>query len=132
MGFFHHRMYPALDFIGDVGDHLHGAAVVAPGALPLDYALVNLAAGGVVQPGKSNADKPLVMPHIQIRFRAILGNEYLPMLIGVHGAWVDVEVGVELADGDGVSSALEQPPKGGGGDALAQRADHAPGYKYQF
>ena len=44
-----------LDLVGDVRNHLHGAAQVLAAPLLLDDGLVDLAAGGVVQPASSAA-----------------------------------------------------------------------------
>src|SRR5262249_8037114 len=46
-----------------------------------------------------------------------------------HGAGVDVDIGIELEDGDGETPALEQPADACGRDALAQRRCDAAGHE---
>ena len=67
-------------------------------------------------------DEPLVVAEVEVGLAAVLGDEHLAVLEGVHGAGVDVDVRVELAHRDPQAPALEQPAERGGGEALAQRA----------
>ena len=39
------------------------------------------------------------MPQIQVGFRAVVGDEYFPMLYGVHGSGVDIDIRVEFLHG---------------------------------
>ena len=39
------------------------------------------------------------MSKIQIGFGAVIGHEYLTMLYGVHGTWVNVDIRVEFLHG---------------------------------
>ena len=45
-------------------------------------------------------NKALVVPQVQVRFRAVVGNEYLAVLYRVHGARVHIQVRVQLLRGD--------------------------------
>ena len=54
-------------------------------------------------PGES-----LVMAEIEIGLGAVVGDEYLAVLIGRHGAGIDVEIGVELAQPHLVAARLQQ------------------------
>ena len=38
-----------------------------------------------------------VVAEIEIRFGAVVGNEYFAMLQRTHGARIDVEIGIELS-----------------------------------
>lgn len=67
------------------------------------------------------------MPEIQVRFRAILGDEHLPVLERAHGAGIDVNVGVELQQGKVDSAGFENGCQRCGGDALAKRRYDAAG-----
>src|SRR5262249_55932313 len=49
--------------------------------------------------------------------------------IGAHGARIDVDIGVELLEPDLQSPMFQQHADGGGGKALAQRADHPAGHE---
>ena len=64
------------------------------------------------------------MPQVEVGLSAVLGDEHLAVLERVHGARVDVDVGVELLQGDAQPSRLEQATQRRSGDALAEgRAD---------
>ena len=75
-----------LDFIGDMGDDLDGfAQVVAPPFL-VDDGKVNLAGGQVVASSHAGGGEPFIVAQIQIGLRAVVGDEDLAVLEGVHGA----------------------------------------------
>ena len=114
-----------LDLVGDVGDHLHGAPEIVPPALAPDHALVDLAGREVVVPTHRSADEPLVVAEVEVGLGPVAGHVHLPVLEGVHGARIDVDVGVELDEGDAKAVRLEEGAERGGGDAFAERRDHA-------
>ena len=70
-----------------------------------------------------------VVAEVKVGLRAVLGNEYLAVLIGGHGAGIDVQIGVELLDGYRKSAAFEQGAYGGYRDALADGTDYTTGYE---
>jgi hypothetical protein len=72
------------------------------------------------------------MPEIEVGLPAVVGDEHLSMLEGVHRPGVDVDVRVELLDDDPQPSRLEQPPERGGGDALAEAGHHTTGHEHVF
>ncbi len=90
----------ALDFVGDVRDDLHRAAEVVAAPLLADHVFVDAPGGEVVAPGGGHADEAFVMAEIEIGFRAVAGDEHLAVLERAHGAGIDVDVGVELDQGD--------------------------------
>ena len=104
-----------LDLICDMGDDLHGAAVVAALALALEDAEKDLTGsdGGIA--AEVFIDEALVVAEVQVGLCAILGDENFAVLIGVHGAGVDVEIGVEFLDGHRIAARLEEPAQRGGG-----------------
>jgi len=51
------------------------------------------------------------------------------VLVGGHGAGVDIEIGVQFLDGDFQLAALEEIADGSDGDTFAYGTDHAAGYK---
>ena len=127
-----HAADPALDLVREVRDRLDRAAeIVAPPLAP-DHLLVDLAGGHGAGPGEVLVDEALVVAKVEVCLGAVDGDEDLAVLIGRHGAGIDVEVGIELLDGDGEAAALEDSPEGGGGDALADGTDHATGYENVF
>ena len=110
----------ALDLVGDVGNDLHRAAVVCAAALLVQHRPEDLAGGDGGIPGQVFVDEALVVAQIQVGLHAVLGDEHLAVLVGVHGAGVHVQIGIELLVGDRVAPGLEQPSQGCCGDALAQ------------
>ena len=110
-----------LDLVGDVRDHLDGAAEVVAAALLLQHVRVDPARGdGVGAPG-GDAGEALVVAEVEVGLGAVVGDEDLAVLEGRHRAGVDVEVGVELAKADGIAAGLQQRAEGGRGQALAER-----------
>ena len=62
----------------------------------------------------------LVVADVEIRLGAVLGDEDLAVLEGVHRPGVDVEVRVQLLHGDVEPSGDQQAAQAGGGQALAE------------
>ena len=56
--------------------------------------LVDAARGDVVGLGRGDAGEALVMPEVEIRLGAIVGDEDFAVLIRAHRARIDVDVGV--------------------------------------
>ena len=86
----------ALDLVGDVRDHLHGLAEVVAAPLGVEDRLVDRAGGGVGVLGEPLVDEALVVAEVEVGLAAVVGDEHLAVLEGVHGAGVDVDVRVEL------------------------------------
>ncbi len=119
-----------LDRVGDVRDHLHGGAEIIAAPLLGDDFLIDAAGGDVVGLRGRDAGEALIMAEVEIGFRAIVGDEHFPVLIGAHRARIDVQVGIELAKADLEAPSLQQRAKSCGGDALPKRRDHAPGNEH--
>ena len=111
-----------LDLVGDVRDDLHRAPEEVAAALLLDDRAVDAAGRGVGALGEVLVDEALVVPEVEVGLAAVLGDEDLAVLARVHGAGVDVDVGVELAHRHPQAPALEEPAERGGGEALPERA----------
>src|SRR5690606_38028275 len=119
--------YAALDLVGDVRDHLHGAAQVVAAALLADHVLVDAAGGDRVLAGQPGADEALVVAQVQVGLGAVVGDVDLAVLERAHGARVHVDVGVELHHGDPQAAGFQDGSQRGGGDALAERGHDATG-----
>ena len=117
----------ALDFVGDVRDDLHRAAEVIAAPFLADDVFVDAPGGEIVAPAGGQADKAFVMAEIEIGFRPVTGHEHLAVLKRTHGAGINVDVGVELDQGDFQTPCFEHGGQRGGGDTLAERGDHAAG-----
>ena len=79
--------------------------------------------------GEGLVDEALVVPEVEVGLAAVVGDEHLAVLEGVHRAGVDVDVRVELLHRDPQPSGLEQTPERGGGETLAEGAGHAAGHE---
>ena len=101
-----------LDLVGEVRDDLDGAAQEVAAPLLGDDRGVDLAGGDVGALVEVLVDEALVVAQVEVGLGAVVGDEDLAVLVGRHGARVDVEVGVELLDGDGEAAALEDAPDG--------------------
>ena len=116
-----------LDLVGDVRDDLHGLAQVLAVALLADHLRVDRARGGVGRRLELDVDEALVVPEVEVGLAAVVGDEHLAVLEGVHRARVDVDVRVELDHRDAQAATLEQPAERGGGESLAERRGHSAG-----
>ena len=118
-----------LDLVGDVRDDLDRAAQVVAAPLLGDDRLVDAAGRDVAELGQVLVDEALVVAQVEVGLGAIVGDEDFAVLVGRHGARIDVDVRVELEHGDREAPALEQPADACGGDAFAQRGGDASGHK---
>ena len=89
-----------LDLIGHMGNDLNGLAAIYALALVGDHFPVHASGGQVGVLAQGLVNKALIVPQIQVRFRAVVGNEYLAVLYRVHGARVHIQVRVQLLRGD--------------------------------
>jgi len=64
-------------------------------------------------------NEPLVVPQVQVGLSPVDRDEYLPMLIGTHRSGIDVQVRIELLDGNLQPSRLQDTPESGGRDSFA-------------
>ena len=97
-----------LDFVGDMGNDLHGLAQEVATALLLDDILVDAARGDVVGLRGVDAGKALVVAEVEVGLGPVLSDVALAMFIGIQRAGVDVDVGVQLLVGDGIAAGFEQ------------------------
>ncbi len=116
-----------LDGVGDVRDHLHGAAEEGAATLLGEDVLVDAPGGDVVRLAGRDAGEALVVPQIEIGLRPVVRDEHLTMLVGAHRAGVDIEVGIELAQANRIAARLEECAEGGGREAFAEGGHHAAG-----
>jgi hypothetical protein len=114
-----------LDLVGHVRDDLHRRAQVLPLPLAADHALVHAAGGEVVLLGEAHRREALVVTEVQVGLGAVLGHVDLAVLDRVHGARVDVQVGVELDEADAEAARLQERPDRGGGEPLPDAGKHA-------
>jgi hypothetical protein len=120
VGVLGHGPDPELDLVGDVRDDLDGLAEVVAPTLLLDHRQPDLPRGHRGAAEEVLVDEPLVVAEVEVGLAAVLGDEHLAVLEGVHRAGIDVEVGIELLEGHLEAAGLEQPSERCGGDALAE------------
>ena len=109
-----------LDGVGDVGNDLDGGAEIVAAALLGEDVLVDAAGGDVVATGGGPPGEALVMAEVEIGLGAVVGDENLAVLVRRHGARIDVEIGVELAQADLVATRLQQRAERCGSETLAK------------
>ena len=115
------------------GDYLGGTVQVIPHITDEIKDWIKRGAGGDVGGARRvRVREALVVPEVQIRLRAVLGDEHFAVLERRHRAGVDVDVGIELDEGDFEAARFEDRGEGGGGDPLAQGGDHATGNEHVF
>src|SRR5665213_1764684 len=73
-----------------------------------------------------------VMTEVQVGLAAVVGDEHLAVLAGIHRAGVDVQVRVELAHRDLEAPRFKESTQRRGGQSLAQRTRHTTSYKDEF
>ena len=113
--------HAALDFVGDMGDDLDGLAEVCAFALLGDDGVVYLSGRHVVRLGRVDSEEALVVSEVEVGLGSVLGHVALAVLVGVEGAGVDIDVGVEFLDCYAQASCLKEFCEGCGDYALAQR-----------
>ena len=115
--------------VGDMRNHLHGAAEIGALALLSYHVVVYLARGKVGILVGIFVNKALVMPQIEVGFRAVFGNENFAVLVGAHGARVHVYIGVELLRRHLIPLGLQQSAEGSHGNALTKSRNDSARYK---
>ncbi len=123
------REDPVLDLVGDVRDDLHRLAEVRAVPLLGEHRLVDRSGGRVALAVERHVDEALVVTEVEVGLAAVVGDEHLAVLEGVHRAGIDVDVGVELLQRDPQAPALEQPPERRSREALAQARRHPTGHE---
>src|SRR5690606_22727208 len=122
-----HGPDPVLDLVGDVWDHLDGVAQVVAAPLLGDDAGVDLTGGHVGRPDQVDVEEALIVADVEVGLGAVVGDEDLPVLEGVHGSRIDVQVRIQLLHGDPQTACREQIAQTGCSEPLAQGRYDAPG-----
>ena len=77
-------------------------------ALVVEHGLVHLAAGEVIEPRQLAIGKAFVMAKVEIGFGPIIQHIDFAMLVRIHGARIDVEIRIELLQGDLQTTIFQQ------------------------
>ena len=86
VGRLRHQLDAVLDLVGDVRDHLDGAAEVVAAALAPDHRVVDRARGGVGGAARVRVGEALVVAEVEVGLGAVLGDEHLAVLERAHRA----------------------------------------------
>ena len=89
-------------------DHLNGLPEVVSAALFREDALIDAAAGDVVGLGQACVSEALIVAEVKVSLRSIVGDEHFSVLKRAHGARIDVQIGIELLQGDAQSTTFQQ------------------------
>ena len=122
----------AFDFIGDMRNDLHRRAEIIAAALFLNDGVVDLPGGAVVALAHPGFDEALVVPEVEVGFRAVIGDEDFAVLQRTHRAGIDVDVGIHFQEGDVQPARLEQCAERGRRQPLAERRNYAAGHENEF
>ena len=77
-------------------------------------------------------DEALVVAEIEIGFGAVVGDEHFAVLERAHRARIDVDVRIELEQGDFEAARFEDRSERGGGDPFAKGGHNAAGDEYKL
>ncbi len=116
-----------LDFIRDVRDDLHRLAEIIAAAFLADHRFVDLARGEVVGLAHLRADEALIVAEVEVGLRSVFRHEHFAVLKRAHRAGVDIDVGIELEEGDFKTARFEDRGEGSGGNTLAEGRYYAAG-----
>ena len=116
-----HIVDALLDLVRDMRDHLYRRAKIVAVALLVEHRPVDLAARDIRTLREIDVDEALIVPEIEIRLRAVIGDKHFAVLIGTHRPRVDVDVGVKFLNCDLQPAILEQSAERRCRDALAER-----------
>ena len=122
-----HAADAVLDLVRDVRDDLHGLPEVVAAPLLLDDGLVDLPGRDAVRLSRDGGGEALVVPEVEVGLGAVVGHVDLAVLERGHRAGIDVDVRVELLEGDLEAPGLEERAHRGRRDPLAEARDHAAG-----
>ena len=115
-----HCVDAGFDLVGDVGNDLHGAALILPGAFFFEDGGIDLAAGEVVELREVGVRKALVVSKIEVSLCPVVEHIHFAVFIRVHGAGVDIEIGVKLLHDDLEATMLQKGAEGRGGEAFSE------------
>src|SRR5579871_5686619 len=97
-----------LDLVGHMRNDLHGLALVGALAFLLDDGFVDSAGGVVAIAGQGGVGEAFVMAQIEVGLGAIVEDVDFAVLVRVHRAGIDVDIGVELLHAHAQAAMLEQ------------------------
>ena len=116
-----------LNRVRHVRDDLHGGAQIVAAPFLGNHVRIDLARRDIVAAPCRHAGKAFVMAKVEVGFGTVVGDIDLAMLGRAHRAWIDIEIGVQLAQTDLVAARLQQRAKRRRCQTFAEGGDHAAG-----
>ena len=107
---------PVFDLIGDMRDHLDGAALIIALALFLDNRPVDASGCHIAVLGQALVDEPFIMAKVEIGFRTVIRDIHFTVLVRVHGPRIDIQVRIEFLHRNPDPPGLEQAAQRRGRD----------------
>jgi hypothetical protein len=121
-----------LDLVRHMGDHLDRLAQVLAAPFLADHRVVDLPGREVVHPTHPRRDETLIVAQVKVGLGAVFGDEDLAVLKRAHRPRVDIDVGIELDQGDFQTPRFEDRGEGGGRDSLSKGRHDATGDEHVF
>ena len=97
---FAEQMNSSFNFTGNVGNNLNGTTQIVTPPFTVDDFLIDLTCANRAGLFQTQITKTFVMSQVQIRFRAIVQDVNLAVLIRTQGARVDIKVWVKFLNSD--------------------------------
>ena len=110
-----------LDRVRDVRNDLDGGPEIIPAPFLGDHVGVDAPRRDVVALPRRHAGEAFVVAEVEIGLRAVIGDIDLAVLIRRHRPWIDVEVGIKLAQADAEAPRLQQCAEGRSRQTFAKR-----------
>src|SRR6266702_4013102 len=103
-----HSVDTVLDLVGDMRDHLNGAAQVFAAPLFTNHGGIDLPGRDVVHLIGRFVGETLVVPQVEVGLRAVIGDEDFTMLVRRHSTGINVDIGIQLHQRDGDATIFKQ------------------------
>ena len=118
------RIHSVFDFVRDVGDNLNGFAQIVAPAFLLQDVLVNLPRSQIVETAELAMGETLVVPEVEVGFRAVVKDVNFAVLERAHCPGVYVQIRVEFLYSDLQISGFQKRAQRAGSQTLPQRGNH--------
>ena len=122
----------ALDFVGDVRNDLDRFAEVVAATLFGENGFVDTAGSPVIVASKLGVGEAFVVAKVEVGLRTVFGNENFAVLVGAHGAGIDIQVRIAFLNGDLETTTFEETTDRGSCNALTKRGNNTAGNKDIF
>lgn len=94
-----------------MGDNLYGGSQIFPLSFFIDHRLVDFACRHVGGFGQIFVNETFIVSQIKIRFRAVISDKDLAVLVRTHGTGIDIDIRVKFLNGNFVPSVFRRRPR---------------------